>query len=255
MITVGTKVNEYLINEITDSSKTGYACLATDTQLDKRVVLKFYSSKYPKEQAQLAHPNIIGIIETGQYNNQHYLVLDYIEGKKLTEFIDEGSVSEEFVIDVAIQISDALAYAHSENVIHGNIASSNIIIDPDGRPRLTDFGFYDGKKKIKDDLYSLGALLYEMLTGKSPGDTIDTVTIKAGLDNYSEKIIDIIVKLIGNKKGSGFESAEELYKALVALPQSKKLSSQKPVDWWNRYVVPVAFVVILIMAIYWLFYN
>ena len=253
----GTLVGDYKVVKVISQNKSGDACLAVDTQLDKEVILKFisksHSTKDVKPLFELSHPNIVSIFETGDFHNQNYLVMDYINGKKLSEFIDEGSVSDEFAIDVAIQLSDALAYVHSENIIHGGITSSNIIIDIEGRPKLTDFGLYAGKKKAKDDLGSIGALLYEMLSGKAPADTINPATIKTDLAGHSEKLVDIIIKLVSNKKDSSYETAEELYNDLVKLPQSKKLSSQKPVDWWNRTVVPAAVIVILIVAFYWLF--
>lgn len=257
-LTPGTVVGDYKIIKILRSDKSGGTCLAADTQLDKNVVIKFIpknlSIKQVMPAARLSHPNIISILESGEFINRPYIVSDYIKGKRLTEFIEEGSVSEEFVIDIAIQISDSLAYAHSENVIHGSIATSNIIIDFDGRPKLNDFAFYSGKKKKEDDLRDLGALLYEMLTGKSLGDTCDDSALKTSLAGSSEKLVDIIVKLISNSKDSAFESAEELYNVLVRLPQSKNLSSQKPVDWWNRIVVPIAFIILVVVAIYWLIY-
>lgn len=255
----GTKVANYKIIKLLDSDKTGTVYIANDTQLDKKVILQLTPSKQTIEQAKsaarLSHPNIISIHETGEYKNQYYLVMDYVDGKPLNEFIEESSVSIDFAIDVGIQICDALAYSHSENVICGNINSSDIIIDADGHPRLSGFGVYDGKKDIHSDLLSLGVVLYEMLIGKkSPCDIYDEATIKTGLARQPEKLVVIIEKLL-NKKTDGYKTADELLADLMSLPESKKITGPKPVDWWNRYIVPVAFAIILIMAIYWLFYD
>lgn len=258
-LTPGTVVGSYKIVKILNSDKTGDTCLANDTQLDKSVVIKFISPNNPLKQVQhsmrLSHPNIISVYETGEYKNQNYLVMEYVIGKPLSEFIEEGSVSTEFTIDVGLQISDALAYAHSESVIHGNIASSNIIIDIDGRPRLSDFGLYSDKKNNQDDLCSLGTLLYEMLTGKSHSGAFSETKLRSDLGDVPDKLTTIILKLLSKNKTDNYNAADELYNDLVSLPQSKKLSSQKPVDWWNRIVVPIAFIILVIVAIYWLFYR
>jgi serine/threonine protein kinase len=259
MITVGTKIADYKITKLLTSDKTGNTCLATDTQLDKSVIIKFISPndilKQVQQSMRLSHPNIISVYETGEYNSQNYLVMEYVIGKPLSEFIEEGSVSTEFTIDVGLQISDALAYAHSESIIHGSIASSNIIIDIDGRPRLSDFGLYNDKKNNQDDLRSLGTLLYEMLTGKSHSGAFSETKLRLDLGDVSDKLTAIILKLLSNNKADCCNTVDELYNDLVSLPQSKKLSSQKPVDWWNRIVVPIAFIILVIAAIYWLFYR
>ncbi|MFH2048784.1 MAG: hypothetical protein ABIJ12_04995, partial [bacterium] len=87
------------------------------------------------------------------------------------------------------------------------------------------------------------------------GNTYDETILKTDLAGHSEKLTDIIVKLVSNNKADCYNTADELYNDLVSLPQSKKLSSQKPVDWWNRIVVPIAFIILVIVAIYWLFYR
>jgi len=256
----GTKIGDYKITKIIGSDKTGETCMAVDTQLDKKVIIKLIPSKQSIKQASLAmklsHPNIVSLNETGQYQNRDYLVMEYVNGKLLSEFIDEGSVSNDFAIDVAIQISNALAYAHSEDVYHGGLTSSNILIDTDGHPRLTDFGLNDGKKDSRADLFTLGVVQYEMLTGKKFSKTNTNPELLINdLQGLPEKYRNIIVKLLEKKNDNNYQDADDLLADLMNIPESKKLTGKKPVDWWNRFVVPIAFIIILIMAIYWLFYD
>lgn len=146
---------------------------------------------------QFRHPNIVRWLATGKYKGTYYFAMEYVEGTTLDKVIQErGEIPWREVVDLGIQICDALQYAHQQGVVHRDLKPSNLMVTPDGRIKLTDFGIakdldrtaltapgrtlgtaaYMAPEQIrgtpavshKTDLYALGALLYQMLTGKPP---------------------------------------------------------------------------------------
>ncbi len=133
--------------------------------------------------ANLNHPNIVAIHEVGEHEGQHYFSMDYVEGKNLAQLIsDFGFRISEFrrAAGWLKTIAEAVRYAHERGTLHRDLKPSNVIIDAFGEPRLTDFGLakqLNGKTElttkhrqvtIASDIYSLGAILYHLLTGRPP---------------------------------------------------------------------------------------
>lgn len=204
--------------------------------------------------ASLAHPNIVSIYDVGTEDNIYYIVMELIQGKTLKEIIDEdGVLPWKWSLDIAIQIASALEVAHKNNIVHRDIKPHNIIITEDGVAKVTDFGIAKavsnstitafgttigsvhyfspehargGYTDAKSDLYSLGVVMYEMLTGRVPFDADTPVSI--ALKHMQEKPIEpiklnpaipysvnkIIMKAMEKDLNLRYQSATEMLKDL-----------------------------------------
>ena len=208
--------------------------------------------------AKLSHINIVNVFDIGQdlYNGQviYYIVMEYVEGRTLKDYIvDEEKLSNHDIIDYSTQIAQALKTAHKAGIIHRDIKPQNILIDNYGLLKVTDFGIArvssnatitytssilgtvhyispeQAKGKIvdeKSDLYSLGAVMYEMATGKVPFDADNSVSIavmhiqdqpvepKELNPDLSDHLNHIIMKLLAKEPSERFLNANELINAL-----------------------------------------
>lgn len=205
---VGQEISYYRIIEKLGSGGMGMVFLAEDTKLNRKVALKFLPSEYTtdvdiisrfKREAQalaaLNHPNIITVHEVGEHDGIAYIAMEYVKGKSLRDAIlkEEFTIAE--VLEITIQICEGLNKAHKAGVFHRDIKPENILIDEDGLVKIVDFGLakLEGASKLtkqsstlgtlhylapeqfqglkldhRTDIWSLGVVLYEMITGHLP---------------------------------------------------------------------------------------
>ena len=168
---------------------------------DTNFVTKFRSEA--QAAAGLEHPNIVNIYDVGSENGIHYIVMEYVEGITLKTYIEKkGQLNYKETLSIAIQVSRGIQAAHAKHIIHRDIKPQNIIISTDGKVKVTDFGIAravsehtihsdvmgsvhyaspeqarNGYVSNRSDIYSLGIVMYEMVTGRVPFDGDSTVAV------------------------------------------------------------------------------
>ncbi|QNK54651.1 Stk1 family PASTA domain-containing Ser/Thr kinase [Paenibacillus sp. PAMC21692] len=201
--------------------------------------------------AALSHPNVVSIYDVGQEDDIHYIVMEYIEGSNLNEIIQERApLQTDEAVRIAMQICDALDHAHQNHIIHRDIKPHNILIGNNGRVKVTDFGIAravtsstitqtgsvigsvhyfspEHAKGIntgeKSDLYSLGIVLYQMLTAKLPffGESPISVALKHLQEPFEEprvvnphipqSVENVILKSMRKNPAERYSSAHEMF--------------------------------------------
>ncbi|MBN1636269.1 MAG: serine/threonine protein kinase [Deltaproteobacteria bacterium] len=188
----------------------GVVYQAHDPQLDRLIALKVlrqdrvtsedFVMRFLKEARALgwlSHPNIVTVYDVGQDHETIYIAMEYLEGSALNELIKENNLNLKEVMNIGIQVAQALDYAHGRGIVHRDIKPSNIIVTKDGQVKITDFGIahiedpaahqqtqageilgtpiYMSPEQVmgqsvdgRSDLYSLGVIIYELVTGKRP---------------------------------------------------------------------------------------
>ena len=218
--------------------------------------------------ASLTHPNIVSVYDVGHEGNLYYIVMELVKGKTLKEIIvEDGALGWKWSVKIAMQIASALETAHRNNIIHRDIKPHNIIITEDGVAKVTDFGIAKavsnstitafgttigsvhyfspehargGFTDARSDLYSLGVVMYEMVTGRVPFDSDTPVSV--ALKHMQEEPIepikikpdlpqcvnDIIMKAMRKDANERYQTATEMIKDLeLALkhPEEKFVSA------------------------------
>lgn len=225
--------------------------------------------------ANLDHPGIVPIYEVGQYQGQHFFSMGFVEGMSLAARVSEGPLRPHKAAELLTQIVEAVAYAHEQGVIHRDLKPANILLDQHGRPRVTDFGlakmveadigltetgqvmgtpsYMPPEQASGDtaeigalsDVYSLGAILYCLLTGRPPfqGSTpIDTTRLVLQQDPVSPRQLNtavdrdletICLKCLEKEAVRRYSSAQELADDLHRFLTRKPIHAL-PVSHWAR---------------------
>jgi serine/threonine-protein kinase len=210
--------------------------------------------KESRSAASLTHPNIVSIFDVGKDGNVYYIVMELVEGRPLSEIIREkGPLDYRFVLKISEQIASALSVAHKNNIIHRDVKPHNILITQDGHAKITDFGIAravtdgttvndntvkgtvhyfspeQGRGMYMDersDIYSLGIVMYEMLTGQVPFDADNAVAIAVMHMNdrmpqpsrlvpgVPPALEQIIMKATEKHQVNRFKNADEMLEAL-----------------------------------------
>ncbi len=235
---------------------------AMDKLLNRYVAVKLLRSEFEGNEefirrfniesqaaASLSHPNIVPIYDVGQSGTLQYIIMEYIDGITLKQYISEkkGAIYWKEATDISMQICSALEHAHSKHIIHRDIKPQNIMINKDGVIKVTDFGIARAANNVtttmeavgsahylspeqarggytdqRSDIYSLGVVMYELFTGRLPfdGETpisvamqhmqADPIKPRAINPDIPQAIEDIILKAMSKEQRLRYESAAEM---------------------------------------------
>jgi len=236
--------------------------------------------------ARLSHPNIVTIYDVGEEGNQHFLVMEYLDGQTLRRRLDQGPLPPAEASRILDQIADALDAVHAEGVIHRDIKPSNVMLLPDGRAKLMDFGvarqaddtlvtqagmmvgspvymapeLINGEEAgVASDLWSLSVLLYEMLAGKPPfpGQTIPVVMYRvmhdaiAPLPGVPPAVQKVLARALdkdpARRYGSAHALAADLRAALA--PRQPRASALLPPSPHKRAFAPWGLAALMLAAL------
>lgn len=217
-LTAGEYISHYRILSLLGIGGMGEVYLAEDRKLERKIALKLLPAEFTKDPhrvrrfqqearaaSALNHPNIITIYETGKLKNRHFITTEFIEGETLRQRMRQATLNLGEILDIAIQVANALAAAHQAGIIHRDIKPENIMLRPDGYAKVLDFGLAKlseqsstGSKQtaeetdtlpgllmgtvkymspeqargqkldVRSDIFSLGIVLYEMLVNRLP---------------------------------------------------------------------------------------
>ncbi len=252
MILPGNKLGRYKILKRLGAGGFGTVYLAYDPWLDHEVAIKVPHrqeegfSKLVKEarlQALLRHPHIATLLTVERDQGIFYLVMEYVDGPTLSKLIkSRGRLSVKTSLNFLTQILEAVTYAHSKNVLHRDLRSSNILISREGTVKITDFGTsrllegtfastrigsppymapeqFEGRATFASDIYSVGCIAYEMLSGRVPIEGEDARTI------YSRAREGLITPLREVARDVPPEVEEAVMRALMRKPEDRYSSA------------------------------
>lgn len=238
--------------------------LGTDTVLGRTVAVKVLAPQFADDDgfvmrfrreaqaaASIGHPHIVSVFDTGSDDGVHFIVMEYVEGRTLAEIlVGGGRILPDRAIDIAMDVCRALEAAHAQGVIHRDIKPGNIMLDPRGDVKVTDFGIarvtttadtvaqtaailgtasYLSPEQAqgqpvdgRSDIYSLGCVLYEMVTGRPPflGDSPVAVASKQVLEqptpasrlnpDVTADLDAVILRALAKNPANRYQSAEEM---------------------------------------------
>jgi beta-lactam-binding protein with PASTA domain len=278
MIEPGTIIDgRYEVLQRVGSGGMADVYLASDQLLGRKVAVKVLHHRFAEDQefverfrreassaAGLSHPNVVSVFDRGEWDGTYYIAMEYLPGRTLKAVVREhGALEPAAAIDVVVQVLRAVRFAHRRGVIHRDLKPHNVILDEEGRAKVTDFGIaragasdmtltgsimgtaqYLSPEQAQghavsesSDLYAIGVVLYELLTGKVPfeGETAVTIALQhisreppppSALNPAVPAALDaIVLRALRKEPAQRYQSAEELIAALeqvrATLPQPR----------------------------------
>lgn len=248
----GGMANVYLAYDTILEREVAVKILRGDLAEDEKFVRRF--QREANSASSLKHPNIVEVYDVGEDNGKYFIVMEYINGKTLKSLIKKrGVLTVEEVVDIMLQLTSAVSCAHDSYIIHRDIKPQNVMILEDGRVKITDFGIAmalnsneltqtnsvmgsvhylppeqanGSGSTIKSDIYSLGILMFELLTGKLPfkGENAVEIAIKQMREpipsvceispDIPQIVENVILKACAKNPKNRYDSAREMYEDL-----------------------------------------
>ena len=261
----GGMANVYLAKDIILDRNVAIKILRGDLAGDEKFVRRF--QREALSASSLSHPNIVEMYDVGEDNGTYYIVMEYVSGMTLKQLIKKrGSLSLSEAIDIMLQITDGIKAAHDSYIIHRDLKPQNILIQDNGEIKITDFGIAmalnstqltqtnsvmgsvhylppeqaSGKgATIKSDIYSMGILFYELLTGKLPfkGDNAveialkhmknDIPSVRSENPNIPQSVENIILKATAKNPKNRYETASKMHDDLLTCLNEDRLNEKK----------------------------
>ena len=249
----GGMANVYLGYDTILDRNVAIKILRGDLSSDEKFVRRF--QREALSASSLAHPNIVEMYDVGEDDGIYYIVMEYVEGKTLKQLLKKrGSLTLSEAIDIMLQLTDGMAHAHDSYIIHRDLKPQNIMIKDDGQIKITDFGIAmalnatqltqtnsvmgsvhylppeqaSGKgSTIKSDIYSMGIIFYELLTGSLPfkGDNAVEIALKHMRDplpsvrddnpSIPQSIENIIMKATAKNPKNRYDDARSMHEDLL----------------------------------------
>src|SRR5262249_49643050 len=253
--------------------------LAEDQELGRSVAIKILDGRHAadnsfierfrreaKNAAGLSHPNIVSIYDRGEAEGTYYIAMEYLSGRSLKELmVSRGPTPIKIAVEYTRQILAALGFAHRNRILHRDIKPHNVVVDPDGRLKVTDFGIArsGGTSQMtevgsiigtaqylspeqargapvdqRSDVYSVGVVLYEMLTGKVPftGETPLEIAMKHLSEvpvppsekrpDVSEDLDSIVLRALAKDPEDRYQTAQEMDADLSRVQRGLAISSE-----------------------------
>ena len=261
----GGMANVYLAYDTILDRDVAVKVLRGDLANDEKFVRRF--QREALSASSLTHPNIVEVYDVGEDHGQYYIVMEYVEGKNLKDLIKKrGKLTLSEVIDIMLQITDGMSVAHDSYIIHRDIKPQNIMILENGLVKIMDFGIAmamnstqltqtnsvmgsvhylppeqaNGKgSTLQSDIYSMGILMYELLTGKLPykGDNAVEIalkhlkeplpSIKEELPNIPQSVENIVIKAAAKNPKNRYADAREMHNDLLTCLDESRENEEK----------------------------
>ena len=261
----GGMANVYLGYDTILDRNVAIKVLRGDLSNDEKFVRRF--QREALSASSLAHPNIVEMYDVGEDDGTYYIVMEYVEGKTLKQLLKKrGTLTLSEAIDIMSQLTDGMAHAHDSYIIHRDLKPQNIMIKDDGQIKITDFGIAmalnatqltqtnsvmgsvhylppeqaSGKgSTIKSDIYSMGIIFYELLSGSLPfrGDNAVEIALKHMRDPLPslraensaipQSIENIIKKATAKNPKNRYESAREMHEDLLTALNDERMNEEE----------------------------
>lgn len=293
---IGKRINDrYKILQLIGGGGMSNVYLAHDMILNREVAVKIlrydalneeeFHRRFQREAlsaTSLQHPNIVSIYDVGEDGDMHYIVMEYIKGKTLKQYINESlPLSPARSVQIMRQLTSAIAHAHENQIIHRDIKPQNILVDQEGNIKVTDFGIATslsatsytktnsvigtvhyispeqargGTATKKSDIYALGIVLYELLTGELPfsGESAvsialkhlqtETPSVRSFDGTIPQSLENVVLKATAKNPSHRYSCVEEMEEDLSTVLSPNRLNEPKfspPIDDDETKAIPI----------------